>query len=348
MGVFGGKRETGPAERTHLNYGTKNKSKYQTRTKKIRLSHAGSFPAESFSTQPRIGWQNKKLWRTPMISALNKLDDGTLELTITIPWAKVSKSCQKVLEELATQATIKGFRKGKAPAKMVEEKLGKQHLYEETLKEILPQIYLEAVKEHHLKPVVNPQITVNSLAENKDWQIKATTCELPKVDLGNYKDNVKKALATEKIWVPGKDKKAEPENESQRIDKIFKALIENVKINIPEILIQDEVNRMLSRLIDQTARLGLTVEQYLASTGKTTDQIKNEYQNQAKETIKLELILSSIADEEKIQVTDEEVQKMIEAIPEEEAKKTFQTPEQKAYIIQLLRKRRVIDNLAKL
>ena len=44
----------------------------------------------------------------------------------------------------------------------------------------------------------------------------------------------------------------------------------------------------------------------------------------------------------------EEVQKMIEAIPEEEAKKTFQTPEQKAYIIQLLRKRRVIDNLAKL
>jgi len=39
---------------------------------------------------------------------------------------------------------------------------------------------------------------------------------------------------------------------------------------------------------------------------------------------------------------------MIEAIPEEEAKKNFQTPEQKAYIIQLLRKRKVIDNLAKL
>lgn len=283
-----------------------------------------------------------------MISALNKLPDETLELTITIPWTKISESYQKVLEDLTTQTIIKGFRKGKAPVKMVEEKLGKQHLLEETLKEILPQVYLEAVKEHNLKPVVNPQVTVTSLAEGKDWQIKATTCELPKVDLDNYQENIKKTLAAEKIWVPGKDKKPEPENESQRLDKIFKALLENVKINLPKILIQDEVNRMLSRLIDQTARLGLTVEQYLASTGKTTDQIKNEYQKQAQETIKLELILSSIAEEEKIQVTDEEVQKMIEAIPEEEAKKTFQTPEQKAYLIQLLRKRKVIDNLAKL
>ncbi|MCJ7786804.1 hypothetical protein MUP06_01125, partial [Patescibacteria group bacterium] len=80
----------------------------------------------------------------------------------------------------------------------------------------------------------------------------------------------------------------------------------------------------------------------------TTEQIKNEYQSQAQETIKLELILSSIADEEKIQITDDEVQKMIEAIPEEQTRKSFQTPEQKVYIIQLLRKRRVIDNLAKL
>ena len=283
-----------------------------------------------------------------MISALNRLDNGTLELTITIPWIKVNESYQKVLAESASEVAVKGFRKGKAPLKMVEEKLGKQHLLEETLKEVLPQIYLEAVKEHSLKPVVNPQITVTALEENKDWQIKATTCELPKVDLGDYKDYVKKVLSTEKIWVPGKDKKQEPENENERMDKIFKALLENVKVNLPEILIQDEINRMLSRLIDQTARLGLTVEQYLASTGKTTEQIKNEYQSQAQETIKLELILSSIADEEKIQITDEEVQKMIEAIPEEQTRKSFQTPEQKAYIIQLLRKRRVIDNLAKL
>jgi len=232
-----------------------------------------------------------------MISALNRLEDGTIELTITIPWSKINESYQKVLTNTASETTIKGFRKGKAPLKMVEEKVTKQHLYEETLKEILPKVYLEAIKEHNLKPIVNPQITVTSLAEGKDWQIKATICEPPKAELGDYKENVRKALASEKIWVPGKDgKKQPPETETQRLDKIFKTLLENTKINIPEILLQDEVNRMLSRLIDQTARLGLTVEQYLASTSKTTDQIKNEYRQQAEQTLKLELILSSIAD----------------------------------------------------
>ncbi|MCX6725826.1 MAG: trigger factor [Candidatus Shapirobacteria bacterium] len=283
-----------------------------------------------------------------MISALNKLGDGTLELTITIPWTRISETYKESLSHLAEKIAVKGFRKGKAPSKIVEEKIGKQEIFEETLKEILPKIYLEAVKEHQIQPIVNPQISVNSLEENKDWQIKAITCELPKAELGDYKGEIKKALNTEKIWVPGKDQKTPEENESQKLEKIFKTLIQTVKISIPTILLEDEINRMLSRLIDQTAKLGLTVEQYLASVNKTTEQIKKEYQTQAEKTLKLELILSTIADEEKIQVNDDEIQKMIEAIPDQKTKESFQIPEQKVYLKQLLRKRHVIDNLAKL
>ncbi len=283
-----------------------------------------------------------------MTSALNRLENGSLELTINIPWPRIKTSYQQVLEKLTKETTLKGFRQGKAPVDLVEKQIGKDKLYQETLKEILPQVYLEAVKEHQLKPIVNPQVSVNSLAEGKDWQIKAVTCELPKVELGDYQEEVRKALATEKIWTPGKDKKPAPENENQKLDKIFKTLMKNVKIKLPEILVQEEVNRMLSRLIDQTARLGLTVEQYLASSNKTQEQIKEEYTQQAQETLKLELILSAIADKEKIEISDDEVEKMIAAVPEEKTKKGFQTPEQKAYIKQLLRKRRVIDNLAKL
>jgi len=283
-----------------------------------------------------------------MISALNRLEDGTLELTITIPQERIKQSYQQALQNLSEKITLKGFRKGKAPLKIVEEKLGKQEIYEETLKEILPNVYLESVKKHNLKPVVNPQIAVVSLEENKDWQIKATTCELPKVELGDYKEAVKKTLSSEKIWVPGKDKQAPQENENQRLEKIFQALLESVKIKIPAILLEDEVNRMLSRLIDQTARLGLTVEQYLASVNKTNEQIKKEYQQQAEQTLKLELILSQIAEVEKVEVKDEEVNKMIEAIPDQDLKKSFDSQEQKAYVRQLLRKRQVIDNLSKL
>lgn len=286
-----------------------------------------------------------------MISALNKLLDGTIELTITIPWKRVGKSYQKTLTSLTKKAQLKGFRKGKAPKKIVEERLGKSAIYEEVLKTLIPHVYVEAIREQKIKPIINPQIKVISLEEEKDWQIQATTCELPKVKLGDYKGEVKKALAAEKIWVPGKDKdKVEPSQGTadQRLQKIFATLLKTAKVQIPAILIQEEVNRMLSRLVDQTNRLGLTVEQYLASVGKTSEQLRVEYRQQAEESLKLELILSNIADEEKVKIKDEEVEKMIKAAPDEPTRKEMDTPTQRAYIKQLLRKRVVIDFLNKL
>jgi len=284
-----------------------------------------------------------------MISALNKQPDGTIELTITVPKKRVSEAYQKTLRQLAKDAEIKGFRKGKAPLKKVEETIGKTKIYEEVLKSLIPEVYVEAVKEQKVKPIINPQISVVSLEEGKDWQIKAITCELPELKLGDYKGEIKKALASEKIWVPGKDKeKKTEEKESEQLGKIFQILLKTIKIQIPELLIQEEVNRMLSRLVDQTGRLGLTVEQYLVSIGKTSDQIRQEYRQQAEESLKLELILSAIADEEKIQVDNSEIQKMIDAAPDEKTKKAMEIPTQRAYLRQLLRKRKAIDILTKL
>lgn len=284
-----------------------------------------------------------------MISALNKQTDGSLELTITVPKKRVAAAYEKTLSQLAKETEIKGFRKGKAPSKKVEEKIGRTKIYEEVLKSLIPEVYVEAVKEQKVKPIINPQISVVSLEEGKDWQIKATTCELPELKLGDYKSEIKKALVSEKIWVPGEDKeKKTEEKESERLGKIFRILLKTAKIQIPELLIQEEVNRMLSRLIDQTGRLGLTVEQYFASIGKTSDQIRQEYRQQAEESLELELILSAIADKEKIQVNDSEVQKMIDAAPDEGARKALDTPTQRAYIRQLLRKRKAIDILTKL
>lgn len=285
-----------------------------------------------------------------MTSALTRLPNGNLELTISIPWNKITITYQDALAKLARTTEIKGFRKGKAPQKSIEDKLGKPAVYEEVLKAIIPNFYSEAIKEHNLRPVVSPQVKVTSLEENKDWQIVATTCELPKVDLGDYKGEVRSALAAEKIWVPGKDKKKKEEQvaDEEKLGKIFKTLLEKCKVSLPEILVTDEVNRMLSRLIDQTNKLGLTVEQYLVSTGKTIDQIKAEYQKQAEETLKLELILSAIAEEQKITVSDEEVDKMLSAIPDEKTRQATNTPEQRIYLKQLLRKRHAIDNLSSL
>lgn len=291
-----------------------------------------------------------------MISALNKLPDGTIELTITIPCKRIIKSYDEMVQRLAKTAEVKGFRKGKAPKKLIEKRLDKSKVYEEVLKELVPQVYIEAVKEYNLTPIVNPKVQVVTLEENKDWVIKAITCELPKVKLGNYKGVVRHALAAEKIWIPGKEVTAKgtkesaknTETEDKRLRKIFNALLETVRLKVPAMLIEDEVNRMLSRLLDQTNRLGLTVEQYLASVGKTSEQLRLEYRKTAEEQIKLELILSAIADEEEIKIKDAEVEAMIKATPDEKARQALDTPAQRAYIRQILRKRAMIDNLLKL
>ena len=285
-----------------------------------------------------------------LITALNKQVDGTIELTITIPQKRVQKAFDETLAKLSSEATVRGFRKGKAPIKLVEKKLGKSKVYEKVLKDLIPVVYVEAVKQENLKPIISPKIKVASLEENKDWQITATTCEWPKINLKDYRGEVKKALASEKIWVPdkGKEKKPTPEKQGQKLDKIFKTLLETIKVKIPQALIEDEVSRMLSRLIDQTKALGLTVEQYLVSTGKTQEQLREEYQKQAEETLKLEFVLSAIADEEKVEIKDDEVEKMIQAVPDQKAKKSLDNPAQRAYVRQLLRKRAVIDKLSQL
>ena len=283
-----------------------------------------------------------------MTTALNRLTDGTIELTINIPRVKVKREYERAIEEMVKQTEIKGFRKGKAPRNLVEEKADKNKIYEEVLKNLVPEVYLEAVREHNLKPIVNPQVRVISLEENKDWQIQAVTCEQPKTELGDYKIAIKGETAASKILVPGKKETPEKEKEEQVLAKIFRALLKTVKTTIPKILITEEVNRMLARLVDQTGKLGLSIEQYLSSIGKTGDQLRAEYTQQAEETLKLELILGRIADEERIEVSEKEVVQMIEAAPDETSRKRMEAPEQKAYIEQILRKRKAVEKLLKM
>lgn len=285
-------------------------------------------------------------------SALARQPDGGLELTITIGRDQVKKAYERALENLTQETEIKGFRKGKAPWQIVEKTVGKERIYEEVLKNLIPHAYVEAVKDQNLTPIVNPQIKPLSLQEDKDWVLLAKTVERPPVPLGNYQEEVRRALAAEKIWVPGKptpsSEEAAAQDEDKKMAKIFATLLEKIKLEVPAMLIEDEVNRMLVRLLDQTQALGLTVEEYLTSTGKTSQNLREEYRKTATDSIKIELILSAVAEAEGIKVADAEVEAMIAATPDEAAKNKLNNPAEKAYIRQLLRKRAVIDKLMKL
>ncbi len=283
-----------------------------------------------------------------MTSTIQKLSDGAVELTVTIPWADVAKTYEAVVVHMVEEAELPGFRKGKAPRDLVEKNMDKTKVYEEALKSLIPKSYNDAIVEQKVKPIVNPKIELKDATENKDWIFRALTCERPTVTLGDYKKAVRelKASKTQKIWKPG-DKPEEKDKETKpTLDELLVALYNTVTTTLPAILVEHEVNRLLSELIDQTKKLGLTVEQYLASTQRTSDGIKNEYNEQAKRTLTLEFALEEIADKEGVLISDDDIEAVIKTGKTDEEKEALKN--QKYYLASVLRRQKTLDFVASL
>lgn len=286
-----------------------------------------------------------------MTTATERHENGTVTLTITIPWADIQKHYDEVVDEIVKRTEMPGFRIGKAPRNIVEEKLDKTKTYEEVLQHTLPEAYNQAVKEADIHPVVNPKVELVQATEGKDWIIKAHTCEKPAVDLGDYKKVVSELNSSKKkdLWVPGKDEKPENGQDAPKkptLDELVTALISTVKMTLPDLLVENEVNRLLSDLIDQTKKLGLTVEQYLASTGRNAETIKKEYEEQSKRTLILEFTLEAIADKEGILVSDDDIDTVLKTAKSEEEKKALES--QRYYLASILRRQKTLDFLSSL
>lgn len=281
---------------------------------------------------------------------MKRLEGGTIELTMVIPWEEVEKTYEHVVSGIVQNSELAGFRKGKAPRKLVEEKLNKGETYEEVLKKIIPHAYDSALREQKLHPVVTPKIELKEATEKKDWVIRATTCEKPEIQMGDYKKAIAdlKASKHKKIWLPGEKmaKEEKPEEQKPTLDQLLTTLAKSVRVTLPALLIEHEVNRLLSDLIDQTKKLGLTVEQYLSSTGRTGESIRREYEEQAKRTLTLEFALEKIADTESIFVSDDDIDTVIKTAKTDEEKKSLEG--QRYYVASVLRRQKTLDFLATL
>lgn len=286
---------------------------------------------------------------------LTWLPKKTFEILAIVPWNEITSARKQAITKAGEEIEIKGFRKGKAPENLVVENIGLNKLLDLTLDKIIPEIYTNAVKQFGLRPIVSPKIELVSAKENEDWQIKFVSCEEPEVKLGEYKDQIKKMKTLDSIWTPDKgtdlnkkDKPAKDENEEReaKLEKIIKWFTENIKFEISDLILESEVNRKLSELLEQTQKLGLTIDQYLSSTGKTIEAIRQEYKIQAERTLTLQLILGAVAEQEKIEVKDEDIEKALSSAKNEEEKKALEA--QKYLIASIIRQQKTLDFLADL
>jgi FKBP-type peptidyl-prolyl cis-trans isomerase (trigger factor) len=273
-------------------------------------------------------------------ATFEKQQDGTIKLTITILKADIKKAQEEILSEYAKNAKVDGFRKGKVPQSLILDKVDNEEIKEEVLKELLPHAYSQAVQTNNLKPIMNPKIHVEKMDGDKDWEVTAITCEMPDVDLGAYKDSVKKITAKSKIIVPGKEQK-KPENA-----EVMKALLENVKINIPGILIEHEADKLLSQLLNDIKKLGLSLDQYLASTNRTPESVRQEYGKRAEEDMKIEFAMHKIAETEKIVIGQKEIDEAIQKAKDENERKSLES--NRYLLAAILRQQKTLDFLLNL
>ena len=275
-----------------------------------------------------------------MESVIEKQEDGTIILNITIPQKTVKETTDEIIVSIAKSANIAGFRKGKAPKKIVEGKIDKDRVKEDVLKKLLPKYYADAVKKHNIRPIINPRIHVGTLEEDKDWKFTASTCEAPEVDLNGYKENIKKITARSKIAIPGK------EDKEASFDEIMIELQKSVKVKVSKIIVEQEVERLLAQTLDEIKRLGLTLDQYLTSTRKTVEDLKAEYEKKAVNDITLEFTLQKIAEEEKIIATDNEIEDTIKNVKDENERRGLET--NKYLLASVIRQQKTLDFLKKL
>jgi len=257
------------------------------------------------------------------ISKFTRIDNGNIEIIFTIPIDLIASTKLDVLKEMSKNMIVSGFRKGMAPIAKVEEKINPEELTERILQSILPKAFADSVKEHKFSPAIYPKFEAVKIGQGSEWEIKAISCELPHVILPKgYKSKLKK----------------DDQN------TLIKSLLETINLKIPEILITEEVNARLSQVLERIEKLGLTLEGYLKSVGKTPEILRSEYGVQAKDSICIELILNTIANEEKIDVTETEIDEFIKTTGEDinKVKK-----EQRDVLKRVIMRKSALEKLAK-
>ena len=134
---------------------------------------------------------------------VEKLEKNMAKLTIEVSAEELEKAIQGAYLKNKNKITIPGFRKGKAPRKMIEQMYGKEVFYEDAANALIPEAYEKALEECTEEIVSSPKIDVTQLEAGKPFIFTAEVALKPEVTLGTYKgvkvDKVEVEVSEEEV-----------------------------------------------------------------------------------------------------------------------------------------------------
>lgn len=389
-----------------------------------------------------------------MTATWEKKEGNEGVLTVTVPAEKVDKALDQAFKKVVKQINVPGFRKGKVPRQIFEQRFGVEALYQDAVDILLPEAYGEAIDETGINPVAQPEVSVTQIEKGKDFIFDATVTVEPEVKLGDYKgleiekqdteltdgelqesiDHslghlaemvVKEDGAVENgntvnidftgsvdgeefeggqaegydlevgsgSFIPGfeeqlegmktgeekdvvvtfpeeyhaeelagkeanfktkvneikykdvpelndeianeldsnaetvdeykenlrkrlSEQKATEAENTEKEEAINKAT-ENTTIDIPEAMVNTELDRMIQEFGQRIQQQGLDLQTYYQISGQNEDQLREQMKDDAEQRVKTNLTLTAIADAENVEVSDEDIDKELEKMSEQ-------------------------------
>lgn len=135
-----------------------------------------------------------------------KKEKSQVEMEISVPAEDFNEFIEKAAKKLSTDHSIKGFRPGKAPVKVIAEHFGHEPLLKEAMDAALPHFFVEAALEHEIEAISRPAISIKTLSLGQPLEFTAIVDVLPEVTLGDPT-----TIAAEKRPVEVTDEKIEQE-----------------------------------------------------------------------------------------------------------------------------------------
>ncbi|MEV1176271.1 trigger factor [Nonomuraea sp. NPDC049784] len=121
-----------------------------------------------------------------MKTAVEELSPTRVKLTVEVPFDELRPSMDAAYKKVAQQVRVPGFRPGKVPARIIEQRFGRAVVLEETLNDAVPKLYGQAVDEADVFPVAQPDIEVTKIDDGEQIEFTAEVDIRPNFDVPDY------------------------------------------------------------------------------------------------------------------------------------------------------------------
>ena len=121
-----------------------------------------------------------------MKSSVETVSPTRVKLTVEVPFEELNDGILSAYKRIGSQVNIPGFRKGKVPSQIIDQRIGRPAVLEEAINELLPQVYESAIAENEIAVVSQPDVNVDEVKDGEPLTFTAEVDVKPEFELGDY------------------------------------------------------------------------------------------------------------------------------------------------------------------